>query len=90
MVNLQEQRVPLTLSLVLVVSCIIYIYIFEFFLLVGLLFSAWILYDYIQDYTKETVDPSGKYVFVTGCDSGMFQRNVTIQLYTFLWSYLFY
>ena len=51
-----------------------YIYIVELTLFIVLVFGAWQAYGLIENYilyTKESIDPTQKYVFVTGCDSGM-------------------
>lgn len=68
--DLRKHRLLLTLSLYLVFCLFLYVYIFDIVVILTLVFATWLTYDYIQNYTKQQVDPSGKYVFITGCDSG--------------------
>ncbi|KAH9495342.1 (2R,3R)-2,3-butanediol dehydrogenase [Bulinus truncatus] len=49
---------------------IAYIYLYDIIIVLLLILAVWYAHDYIKDYTKETVDPSNKYIYITGCDSG--------------------
>uniref|UniRef100_A0A0B6Y995 Uncharacterized protein n=1 Tax=Arion vulgaris TaxID=1028688 RepID=A0A0B6Y995_9EUPU len=68
--DLRKQRLLLSSSVYLIIAIIIYLYIWDILLLLVLGLVVWYAYDYIQDYTKELVDPVGKYIFITGCDTG--------------------
>ena len=48
----------------------VWLYLSEIVVVGAVLLSAWVAYDYVQFYTKEVVSSSGKFVLVTGCDSG--------------------
>ena len=74
--DLSKQRVPLMLALVSIVASFVYFYIYELLLVAIVLLMTWKGYDYIQDITKETLDSSGKYVFITGCDSGKYNKHI--------------
>ena len=68
--DITKQRIPLTLALFSILTSFVYIYLYELILVVIVFVSVWKGYDYIQDLTKEALDPTGKYIFITGCDSG--------------------
>ncbi|KAI8786153.1 D-beta-hydroxybutyrate dehydrogenase, mitochondrial [Biomphalaria glabrata] len=63
-------RLILTISLYSIVAVILNFYIVDILVLLVLTLALWYAHGYIKDYTKEAVDPSNKYVYVTGCDSG--------------------
>ncbi|CAG5118002.1 unnamed protein product [Candidula unifasciata] len=68
--DLRKQRLLLLSSLYVVLAAIVYVYVCDLVLLLGLILAVWFAYDLVQDYTKQLVDPVGKYVLITGCDSG--------------------
>ncbi|BFZ25800.1 hypothetical protein BsWGS_28839 [Bradybaena similaris] len=68
--DLHKQRLLMTSSLYLVLAIVLYIFAWDIVLLLTLGLAGWYAYDFVQDYTKELVEPVGKYVLITGCDSG--------------------
>ncbi|GFR66821.1 histone-lysine N-methyltransferase SETMAR [Elysia marginata] len=69
-VSPSRQRMLLSSAVFLVVSLVIYANIFTLLTVVFVLTLAWYALDLIRQHYKEKIDPSGKYVFITGCDSG--------------------
>ncbi|XP_059159513.1 D-beta-hydroxybutyrate dehydrogenase, mitochondrial-like [Physella acuta] len=68
--DLKKQRMLLLVSLYTVLAFVVYSYLYDILVLLVLLLTLWLIHDLIKNYTKEYVDPSGKYVYITGCDSG--------------------
>lgn len=68
--DLRKQRLLMTSSLYLVLAIVVYVFAWDIVLLITLGLASWYAYDFVQDYTKELVEPVGKYVLITGCDSG--------------------
>lgn len=68
--DLKKQRLLLLVSLYTVLAFVVYTYLYDILVLLVLIVTLWFIYDLIKSYTKEYVDPSGKYVYITGCDSG--------------------
>jgi 3-hydroxybutyrate dehydrogenase len=68
--DLGKQRQVLVSSVFLIAAIVVYVYIYDILALLVLGLLLWYAYDYGQDYTKKLVDPAGKYIYITGCDSG--------------------
>ncbi|XP_005113393.2 retinol dehydrogenase 16 [Aplysia californica] len=68
--DLGKKRMLLLLLLFAVLLAFVYVYVVEIVTVVVVLFVSWLAYDYIHDYTRESVEPAGRYVFITGCDTG--------------------
>jgi len=66
----KQKRLALLLLLSLAVAVFAYSYLFEILFISTFTLFAWLAYDFINDFTKSTVNPAGKFVFITGCDSG--------------------
>ena len=67
-----RQRLLMSSAVFLVVALVIYANIYTLAVVGLTLTLAWYGLDLIRQHTKEKIDPSGKYVFITGCDSGEF------------------
>ncbi|CAL1533823.1 unnamed protein product [Lymnaea stagnalis] len=66
----RKQRLLLLISLYLIGALVIYFYIYDILVLTILALTFWYAYDHIKAYTRDCLDPQGKYVYITGCDSG--------------------
>ena len=63
-------RYLLTCLLILLLTIVCYFYIIDLIIITVVLVASWIAYDFIQEKYNDDIDPSGKYVLITGCDSG--------------------
>ncbi|GFO22527.1 D-beta-hydroxybutyrate dehydrogenase, mitochondrial [Plakobranchus ocellatus] len=65
-----KQRFLLSTAVYVVVALVLYVYAYALAAVILILMLAWYGIDLIRQHTAEKIDPSGKYVFITGCDSG--------------------
>ena len=73
-----KQRMLLSSTVFLVVGLIIYANIFTLLTVMLTLALAWYGLDLIRQHTMEKIDPAGKYVFITSCDSGEYLPQIMI------------
>lgn len=66
----RNQRLLLSGAVFLVVGLVLYINLYSLLTVAVTLTLAWYALDFTRQHTAEKIDPSGKYVFITGCDSG--------------------
>lgn len=53
-----------------ILGLVIYTYLYDLMFYIILFTLAWLAYEYIQDLQCPRIDPAGRHVLVTGCDSG--------------------